>query len=478
MQIYEWEIWHTFSSYFDTEKIDLSEAANCLIDSGLVYLSFQSDGLTIWRGKKGIGKGLTTIQLNPDKMGASFSLELVNDNMKLPEDFSLEAWWQACYFRFAEMRLFGANNSIPHSYIRLYLGQIDLFIDNTLSKVKLYPVVILYESGIVIVEFRTISSNKEISINDFITENVNLYRDKIDHIQVPPMLSKLAARAWNYTYKKWKINQRVLFPFLEKRHDMAIDQQTTTENTGDFSFDFAPLSKDDNSENYDQLESLAFTIFHTFAFVFSKPRTGWKFSILGQKKLIQLGNFWVGRPHIHLVKFENQRQTATENEETHKSDYEKIMLRWSGIEYLSGFKHLPADSRIFQDYNSYISKALSLWVWSLDGLKQEEQNEDANRGHLIYEHQATIEFLEYGYMLHRALLSRTNKLEMTDEILNNRLELLQLEQQISEASNFEEINDLLEHGWKEFGLPSIRNRIRETLNIIETKSSLHESRRI
>jgi len=101
---------------------------------------------------------------------------------------------------------------------------------------------------------------------------------------------------------------------------------------------------------------------------------------------------------------------------------------------------------------------------------------DDNRGHLIYEHQATVELIEYVYMLHRSLLEQINKLGNTDEVLFFRRALIELEQQLSEPSHFGEIRGLLKQGWRAFGLTALRNRIKESLAILEAQTSLKEAR--
>ena len=62
-----------------------------------------------------------------------------------------------------------------------------------------------------------------------------------------------------------------------------------------------------------------------------------------------------------------------------------------------GSEHLPVNSRRFNDYGAYIFLQATLWVWSKKGL--EESPPGINRANLIYERQAVMELLEYGYIL-------------------------------------------------------------------------------
>src|SRR5229473_413225 len=86
------------------------------------------------------------------------------------------------------------------------------------------------------------------------------------------------------------------------------------------------------------------------------------------------------------------------------------------IDYSDAPRHLLEGSRPFEDYNAYVTSPSSLWVWSKKGLREQEPRADANRGNLIYEQQAMMEALEYGYMLHRGLYHRVKQLRSTDQV--------------------------------------------------------------
>lgn len=476
MKLYEWEIWHTYTSYIEVNQIDLEYAARRAVESGIAYLSLHRDGMTVWKGEEGIGCGESEIRLAPDSHRAVFGIESTEKNSSQPNGFAAEAWGQACYFRFNESRLFGTAMPLPHPYVRLFLGQYKLLRDDLKEGISLYPIIVLYETGVVIIEFRTISPKQELTFEDFISGAVNLFQEPFDRIEVSPGLSKLATRAWYHSDNSYKLHQRAALLFLERSHDLAVAEKTSTEKAGDFTFDLSPLSKSEEQHSFEQLSSLALTIFHTLAFVLGKPRTGLAYLFRGQRPIPEIGGFWSGRPHIHLIRFEHQQETAQENEDKHGAAFGSIMVRSEGLDENVARNHLPDNNRIYEDYACYISSALSLWVWSLSGLRQQEPWSDPNRGHLIYEHQATVELLEYGYMLHRSLWERINTYGDIDQILSARQNLLHLEQEMAEASHFGEIRDLLDRGWEAMGLNSIRSRIRESLEIREAQATIREGR--
>jgi hypothetical protein len=130
---------------------------------------------------------------------------------------------------------------------------------------------------------------------------------------------------------------------------------------------------------------------------------------------------------------------------------------------------LPEDARLFEDYNAYVTSASSLWVWSKKGLKEQAQWEDLNRGNFIYERQAIMELLEYGYMLHRGLYHGVERLGSTAQVMAMRKDILRLRLRMREASHAGEIRELLESGWKEFGLPALAAEIESGLALRESE---------
>jgi len=212
------------------------------------------------------------------------------------------------------------------------------------------------------------------------------------------------------------------------------------------------------------------------AFVISEPRKGFSFLLQGQKKLIELGDYWVGRPHIHLFSFDEQKNSAYENDQAFNKDFASIIMRTPRRVFSIHNSYTPKNYREFDDYCVYISQTSSLWVWSIEGLNQQEKWKDPNNGCLIYEHQAIIELLEYGYMLHRSLLERVNSLADSRGVLEFRKTIIELEQQLSESSPYGEIRDLLQKGWREYGIEDIKKRNNELLKIIETEKSFQESK--
>ena len=158
------------------------------------------------------------------------------------EGFTLEALGQAAHFRFNEIRIFGEDRAIPPPYLRGFVGQCNFVsAEDEQITIRCYPVLLLYESGVLLLELRTIAPEHQVPLEDFIPGAVNLFRHDFDKIEVPPGISRLASRAYHHSYKKWNFLRRLAILYLERQHDRAIRKLTSNSDEGDFVFELCPL---------------------------------------------------------------------------------------------------------------------------------------------------------------------------------------------------------------------------------------------
>jgi len=478
MKLKEWEIWHTYTSYVLNNYIDLETLAYNLVKHQIGYVALHSNGLTYWRNGDKVGKGYSKIEIAEEYDRGKVKIEPIDDSQSELKDFSLEAWYEACYLRFCEKRVFGSDElPFPHNYIRVFLGQCNFIKQETVQKVKLYPIAIVYETGVVIIEMRSISPDNKIDVDDFINRSVNLFRFQFDQINVSPGLSKYSTIATYRSFLNTNIFKRIQIHKLFQKYQTKVDNRVYIEESGDFNFELAPLFIPFYEEDAFSFSSLAHVIFQTIAFFVSKPIFGFYHIILGQKKVVKVGNYWSGRPHIHITQFDGQKSKASENEKKYRKEFGSIMMRISNVDPEIAKNNLPIDTRLMEDYNSYINRGLSLWVWSLEGLKSQEEWKNPNQGYLIYEHQALVELIEYLYSLHRSLLEQINNIGNNNKVLAYRRLLVSIEEQITDATPFGEIKTFLENGWKAYGLYELKENIRESLEISEAENSLKEGRK-
>lgn len=227
--------------------------------------------------------------------------------------------------------------------------------------------------------------------------------------------------------------------------------------------------------------SLAVTIMKVASHVVgssgSGPRRGIRLALLGPGKLNDIIDHWAGRPHSHVFRFRHQSPSARENERRYRDDFASILSRVPLPSPPPPAFNLPESSRPFDDFGAYIGSSGSLWVHAYGG--------DRRRGGApaeriqqirVHDHQAKVELLEYGYALHRLIADRALNQGVADErsverLLDSQVVLAEFEWAVQDTGSFGEIRDMLEHGWNRYGVPKIRKRVEQILELRQELAS-------
>ncbi len=468
----EWEIWYTFSTYLKAHINNLERVAKLLVDLEIADCSVMSDGKTFCRSDKGVVSGKTVVELSGDVKTASVRFESSElEDAKLTP-YAGETWLVGSQFLYGEARQFSSGMELPTTHMRAFLRPIVLKRQD--ENTTIYPVAILYESGVLIIEFRIIAPDQPIELGDFISNYINIYQCDYDYAVVPTNIGILAPEAYEvYSNPKKNFFQRLNLVRRRVKHEQSFKRLSEEVNLGYFKFEMVPLL---TTENQETITSIAQTLFTIIGFISKKPASDIDFLLKGISDLPELGNYWIGKPHIHLVQHSNQLDEASSNENSNKEFFGRMLARIpeaSGI--FSDF--LPLNSRRLDDYAAYITSAATLWVWSKNGLESQQQWMDINRGNLIYEHQVQVELLEYGFMLHKSLVEKSSELKNYPDILATRRDLAELKSKMLEATPYGEVRDLLNKGWEQMSLAAVQSQISENLSILESEVKFIESKR-
>lgn len=467
MKIRDWEIWFSYTTYLDGTVPDLHEAAKILIDTGLAVCAMHQNGRTYWRTGQEIRSGTTTMSTDDRLSRGRFRLKCDSGSAPDLRGFGKEAWFQAAQFRFGEMRLFREDAQLPPPYVRLFLGQFSLAKAAENCTITCYPVLKLYETGVLILELRVLSPHQDVDCEEFIRSYVDLPRTSFDDVQVPPGIAKLAAEAWHLSQEQASLRERGRLVAALAAHRKAVDELTGTRKSGSFLFDLAPLTQE--AGRGDTFASISSMVFSEVAYLLGKPRRLATYLPWGPRSTLQIGQHWVGRRYIHLIRFGPQGETASRNEELHRSCLERIIAGSPSTLHAGNTNALPTSSRSFEDYGIYVSQTGMLWVWTEESLARQPNSENTNYGPMLYEHQALAELLDYAFILHRALLERVLGRTKLEDVLRFRHQLAVLKHQFFETSNFGEIQDLLRNGWAAMGMKDLQDQISDNLSIRESE---------
>jgi hypothetical protein len=468
----KWEIWYTFSTYFTARISNLEIVAKLLVEFEIADCSVMSSGETFCRTDSGIASGKTVLELSGDlkKVSAEFKANSIEEAEFTP--YAHETWLIGVQFLYGEARQISQGRELPTPHLRAFLKPIRL-VKKEERITSLYPVIVLYQSGVLLIEFRMIAPDDSVELSDFICNYVNIQQYDYDFAIVPTIISVLAPEAYQY-YSNTKINifQRLNILVNKKKQRKSFQVLSRKVEFGDFEFEVAPL---ECTENKETITSVAQTLFSIVGFVIKSPISSIGLLIKGTPKLPKIGQYWIGRPHIHVVQHSNQLDSSSSNEESNKESFSRIIAR---VPEKNGdfLIYLPPDSRKFEDYSAYITLAATLWVWSKIGLENQSKWMDLNRGNLIYEHQVQVELLEYGFILYKSLVEKSNTLKEYPDILATRRDLTELKSKMLETTPYGEVRDLLSKGWEQMNLEVMQSQISENLSILESEIKFIESK--
>ena len=168
MQMMDWDIWHVYSTFFVEEILPLKDIAELIVKYGFCKNVFLSTKEIFWKEGKNAQNGILDIQKKGYERKAKVNLPY----NKI--DYNLEGFNQSFKMFFYESDIFNGIYFNSFQYIRCFLEPIYLY-EHKSFKI-LYPQVKIYDNGVVLITYRMTSSKKQISVDDFIPEYLNLYK--------------------------------------------------------------------------------------------------------------------------------------------------------------------------------------------------------------------------------------------------------------------------------------------------------------
>ncbi len=236
MILKEWEIWYTFSTYFVDSIGSLENAAKNLVQSGLLECAFLSDGNFYWLNNSILTSGNVDLTLNSGRSSASFKIK-----PSFPKkNYSREALFQSIYFRFAELKQYHQGDHFPPKYVRGHISECQLI--HNKNNYFVYPIIKLFETGVLLVELRIGSPKENVEVKEFIEEFINLYKKEFDDVLVPPALRLAGQHA--YAISDGRVNPlfvRIGSFLLDIQLRNYLSKSKQARQSGDFEFESVPL---------------------------------------------------------------------------------------------------------------------------------------------------------------------------------------------------------------------------------------------
>ncbi len=478
MKLKQWQICHTYSTYFNQSLITLDKIAQILVENHIAECCIHKNGLFYYHDD-GLQLGTSSATLHSNNQNANIVIE-----PKILNCFIVDSIMLASYFRVSEQNIFSKDFELLPNYIKAYIGECQLV--SSERTVYIYPVLTIFDSGVILLEMRTLHPDIPIKVDDFIQNYVNLFVTNFDELLAPPDLVNSAIEDYsrNHTFEgKPTILNRYKIIHHKKMINRAVLNKTISRTSEDFNFKLSTLYNKDKedklfySNSFLTFKSLSHVIISTVNFVINKTNNNLKYILSGDKKISELGNYWASKPHIHILDHTNQQNNSIKNEKKNGIFFGQIISRVKSNDKKAGLKFLPKSSRPFDDYSAYISSHATLWVWSTEGRKRTTNTDIFTTDKLIFQNQFLAELLDYGFILHKKYLELVKEMKNYRQVIALRKHILDLEIKMNESSRYGEIKDLLEDGWEKLHINKYKQLIKRTLNIHEDKFKIIEIRR-
>lgn len=448
MKIKEWNIWHSYSTFFIEDNYELEDIAYKFVESDLCPLVFSQD-LKVWWKEDDHVKEATIEILDYTDHGFNFKLP------KISNKYLLEGLGQYLKMWHAESNLLNAKYRSSFSFIRGFMNPCRF--KSGPRPVILYPQIKLYDNGTISIFFRQLSPDFEYPVESFIEHEVNLFRNEIDEMETAPEIMKLSNRFSFYERSfKFKLYYSFKLKAIFKAMDKSIEKHTQHVKEGDFSFYFTKViqEKYEFSDIYEYFRS-------AILYVINTNEKG-KFSFFSKLKY-NFGNYWTSRPSIYITDFINQPYRSIQIHKDFGIHLGKIMARKAYPFYMDFTKFLGKNLREFEDYCLYMNNALTLWVFSKSGVNYNKKK-DPNLS-LVYEKQVQVECIDHLNISLKRMSEISSNLSLSYEsVLNSQLNQDNLEEFFMEdISSFGEINKIFRHASGELNWNNIRELIKNKL---------------
>lgn len=455
--IYDSEIHYTYCSYLDISKIDFkvliknilkSKIAGCITKGNEIHFNFKEKSTIL---------GFEFQFENENQAGLNFyPIKNINKDEEVPK-ICLEA----ALHSYNHNRLFNRGNNAKS--IRIYLEK--FFVKKDGEIIILKPIVTIFEDEVIIINYKNELRDVKLKIDEYIAKYVNLGISFYENVYVHPSVCKLISTSYNHSlivpfYKRLRVLKD------ERNHYKEVDKNSQSLKTNTGIINLIALSKDEYSK--DNLSSLTQSLLNMFAYLLSSPNSGIKYLTLGQKKIIKNGDYWEGRPYIYLLDFEGQCLTATENNKKFEKEFSEILERYSS-NYRKGVQ-LGEDVRFFEDASVFFEKSACLKVLS------RSSNEIEIPENYILSHEAIATYIEYAYMIHRALLQKVQQTQSIDDVSSLRWRINELNSP-NEVAASGEVRVYGNEAWKKFGIDNLKLQINDAILIsYDDEKHRHEKR--
>ena len=451
MLLHRWSVSHQYSGYVVTDKVDTKAVARLLVGSGDAAFAVTRDS-ECWHNTHGkLCTADLQLQFAPNWARASFQIP----GCSL---FARECAYDAAVLRTQEQHIFPDPFGNIADYVRIYFEECILGFEDKSTQVRLYPTLKLYEDGVALVQFRVLSPEAPQTIEVFVSNQVDLYRQTATAGSIPPfLLARANARAhrqshtWRHT-QRYRREARELFNCLPSAESGSVFNWTQVDLDQEAwailaAAGIAPAN----------LQSLAHLVRFALVDAIDELRRsrqcGWP----------RLGDYWSGRQSVYIDRFEPELAEGESLLPRFGLEIAKILSRSSLPRSESTAEILGPDLRSFRDYSVFINKSLNLWIAPNTPNTFEVESKGVvdssvrDHDHFVCDKHVQSEFVEYWFMRHKFLEEEAQSTpENVVTLARREWRLANLDTYVHSVGTAGEVTDLVRAAGECLGLQDVR----------------------
>jgi hypothetical protein len=481
-RVHRWEIWYIYACYLSEDIPDLWKAAEKLLKNKFGDVIILPSGEVGYRhqGETGWGSVSEEDDIGAGRTGLQFT--------DVPEELR-ESVVRIALARSAARNVFSFH--APHSDPYMHIALPNVVAYQTPDHSTLLEVAArVYQSGIALISFHSrLASADGASLDSFIYHHVNLAQRPLYALENDHDISNLIVDA--YVRDKVPIPRIIRIPYLKIKAPMprrvgiwALRQYRDALIHRIDLPEAPPLPPERirvQGGTTSQLSGVAFEYARGLAYALGNPRQGIKYLLLGEPDEPTWIGYWAGSPHIHLLEFSEQSESAEENERRHKESFIWTLARTPPREGRGLRLELPKSMRPFDDYGVYVGESALLWVYTRDPSHQDRGrgSSDNPLSFPTTHHQVKGDLLEYGRILYQSLQDEFEAENLNwDKIFSIRERQVRFELDLHQTGRFGEIRDLIEEGFKARRIGNLKEQMAALLSLREGMASVSENRRL
>lgn len=447
----DYEVWHTFGTYFTSDFEDgLKSVAERLVQAGVAAVAYTSDGFAYAKRE---GKTVSTecaVRISPSGQLADIRCDLLE-----PHLYSGEGVYQFAWMAYRESWLMSGYLREYAPFARALLNPI--LLEDGKQSVVLYPQLKIYGNGVMLLHLRLFSPDDGSDGETLVDKHLNLFEMDVERLGVPPeVLMQYDAGAALTSMPSRQHTKKAVAAF--ERHIRGHVERAHRLETEDFTFTLVDIPPD-----YYALEgeppTLGFVrelLTMAVARVLASPRQVHR----------DIGGYWSSRPTVFLFDYDRQPERFEEDDPILDRDFASIMLRVPDASAQVA-ERTPLDNlRVFDDCRWFVGEAVNLLAFSKEGAQANQEYADPNHGQLVYDKMVQVEAMEFIRYTHRRMLENAMKPKGSpEETQADWRAASDMEQVVSSPSNLGEVTDTIHYYSKVTGLDDVRRRIVQSIEM-------------